>query len=408
MIKVLWIALCAPYDRVPHAGGQNFNYYLKRLNNEKNIKIKLITFCKKNEFDKLDMKDYHIDSNVFCEEKEKTFLGVMMNNYIMRFNPFNKYANFLDKYTENRTLNECKKLKESDYMPDVIILHWTQMILMAKHIKKIYPNSRIIAIEEDVALLGLERKLKYINNQIKKLLYKYKYNILKQKELKALSQVDTIYVTNKKDKKILEEFGIQKRICVLNSFFHNMVDSPREYDGQKHVIFYGAMNRIENYLSAKWFAESVMPLLDDTFIFDIIGNNPPLELKKLECKNINIVGFVESIEPFFKTALCMVAPLVLGAGIKMKVIEALSAGIPVLTNEIGAEGIDIISEEEYVFCKEPIDYVNAIRRLEEDQVIMHKLEKKEKRFISTKFSYELTYQFFCKDIKSIKGREPFD
>ena len=82
------------------------------------------------------------------------------------------------------------------------------------------------------------------------------------------------------------------------------------------------MSRPENYLSAIWFIDNVMPLLkSDNYRFVILGSRPPEELKKRECTKIVITGFVESIVPYFEKSMCMVAPLVLGAGIKVKIIE---------------------------------------------------------------------------------------
>ena len=59
--------------------------------------------------------------------------------------------------------------------------------------------------------------------------------------------------------------------------------------------------------------------------------------------------------------MCMVAPLILGAGIKVKIIEAFFSGIPVLTNEIGIEGIHAENGKDFLFCKTPQDYADAIK-----------------------------------------------
>jgi len=124
------------------------------------------------------------------------------------------------------------------------------------------------------------------------------------------------------------------------------------------------MGRTENSLSAIWFINNVMPLLKNTNCrFVVIGSNPPKELLQYKSDRIHITGFVEAIDPFFKKSLCLVAPLVLGAGIKVKVLEGLSAGIPVLTNSIGIEGIPAKKNTDYFFCQTPNDYAEVIRRL---------------------------------------------
>lgn len=397
-MNVLWIALCAPYDTVPHAGGQNLNYYLKKFLKEDNIHVNFISFCEAEEINKIDLQNFNLDFTIYCEEKECTKLQRKINNLSMRFQPFQPFANFLDKYKKIKIIKKIKKLKSNNYKPDVIILHWTQMVLLVSKIRTFFPSAKYIAIEEDVALLGFQRKVNYTKNIFKKGLYYIKFKKLEKKEIEALSCFDLIFVTNKKDQLLLQQYGINKAIYVLNSYFHNMTKIKRKYNGNRNIIYYGAMNRSENYLSAIWFIKHVMPLLGFDFTFYVIGNNPPQELKKLESTNIKITGFVDFVEPFFESSLCLVAPLVLGAGIKLKIIEALSAGIPVLTNDIGVEGIDILHEKEFLLCKTPEDYCKQIKKLYKNQYLLNTLERNSKNYINNYFSYEKTYNMFYEKI----------
>lgn len=151
-MNVLWIALCAPYDTVPHAGGQNLNYYLKKFLKEDNIHVNFISFCEAEEINKIDLQNFNLDFTIYCEEKECTKLQRKINNLSMRFQPFQPFANFLDKYKKIKIIKKIKKLKSNNYKPDVIILHWTQMVLLVSKIRTFFPSAKYIAIEEDVAL----------------------------------------------------------------------------------------------------------------------------------------------------------------------------------------------------------------------------------------------------------------
>ena len=165
------------------------------------------------------------------------------------------------------------------------------------------------------------------------------------------------------------------------------------------------MSRPENYLSAIWFIENVMPLLADLDIrFVVLGSNPPEELARFESERVHITGFVQSVEPFFEQSMCLVAPLVLGAGIKVKVIEALSSGIPVLTNKIGIEGIPAENRKHYLHCETPEEYSDYIHGLIMGRVSEEKLCLNSKRFIEERYSIENSINNYKKRL-SIMGGE---
>jgi len=135
----------------------------------------------------------------------------------------------------------------------------------------------------------------------------------------------------------------------------------------------GAMGRIENGLTAIWYIEKVMPELSDTNVrFIIAGSHPSEKLRSYANERVVVTGFVDSIDEYFEKSLYFVAPLVLGAGIKVKVLEALSSGIPVLTNEIGIEGIPAQNKKHYLFCKQPEDYAEAIHKILDGQIDVKK------------------------------------
>ena len=101
-----------------------------------------------------------------------------------------------------------------------------------------------------------------------------------------------------------------------------------------------------------------------------------------------ITGFVENVEPYFETALCSLVPLLLGAGIKVKVLESMSAGVPVLTNNIGIEGIPAKDGLEYLHCETADDYISAITKLAGDEKLRNLLSENGRKFIKETFDYE--------------------
>ena len=93
--------------------------------------------------------------------------------------------------------------------------------------------------------------------------------------------------------------------------------------------------------------------------------------------------------------MCIVAPLVLGAGIKIKVLEALSAGMPVLTNDIGIEGIPAQNGKEYIHCNEPNEYAKYIKQLHENRNLARKFSRNASSFIMSHYDLKQSMESFC-------------
>lgn len=387
MKKLLWISSSVPYDSVAHAGGKIHNFYLKKLHQQNLFDIKLLSFCAPREIPKLDLDKYGIEHELVYWRRSgvKRFIwGAIIR--ITENNPFNRYANFTNGFIEWGVLTKLRKFKREGYKPDIIILQWTQVVLLIAKVKKMYPDAKIVAIEEDVSFLSYERKMKAATGFVNRLLWKRKYKKLKKIEIESLKLADLVINNNYKDQRLLESTAAGVNTWVWCPYFQSMLDVQYQRENYD-ILFYGAMEREENWKSAIWFIENVFNKLDEKYSFVVIGNRPNPILKKYESERIHILGFVEDIKPYFEKSLCLVAPLVLGAGVKIKILEGLSSGIPVLTNKIGIEGIPANDQREYYFCETAEDYINAIKRLENKDTSIA-MSESAKKFIAENYNYD--------------------
>lgn len=147
-----------------------------------------------------------------------------------------------------------------------------------------------------------------------------------------------------------------------------------------------------------------MPLLKkEKFRFIIAGGNPVETLLKLQNEHIIVTGYVDHMENYFSQCVCFVAPLLIGAGIKVKILEAMSSGIPVLTNEIGIEGINARNGKEYLYCKSPEDYANNILQSIKEKKLFEDIGINGKKFIEK--NYNINYQLDILIQRILKNEE---
>ena len=382
-------------------GDQTFNYCLNGFKRSADFNIRLV--CGGDIWKKKEIEDEQKDIVPHVIYTEPTLKSKIkkISNIESSYNPWNKNANLISNYCANEIINTLVNWKVEGFLPDCIILEWTNTVVLASRIHKIFPDAKLIASEHDVTFVGYKRKAKYFKG-IKKILWKHKYLYEKKTELNALRECDLILPHNAENKEVLIKCGVnEEKIQWLVPYYSNMSGCARK-SNNRDILFFGAMSRPENYLSAIWFIENVMPLLNDLDVrFVIVGSKPPEELKRFKSDRIVITGFVNDTLPYFESSMCLVAPLVLGAGIKVKILEAMSSGIPVLTNDIGIEGIPAENGSTYFHCNDAETYNKIIRQLYSGEIDTETVSIKSREFMKQLFDVEGSlrrYMYLCKEL----------
>lgn len=161
------------------------------------------------------------------------------------------------------------------------------------------------------------------------------------------STANELWVLSQKDRDILTSlFSIpQERIIVkppqLSNFIYQVKRHPEKIE-KKSLLFWAAMNRPENEQAILTFVNYFYNLQqkDPEFKLYIVGYSPTKKVLALKSDNIIVTGFVEDPTAFFEKAEIGIVPLLKGAGIKLKTLEMLEAGLPVISTTVGAEGVD--------------------------------------------------------------------
>ncbi len=199
-------------------------------------------------------------------------------------------------------------------------------------------------------------------------------------EAQTYAQCSRLYVPSRKDGELIsrDSPALSRRTAVLPLHFdvYRPV-TPRRYDGSLQLLFWGALGRPENAEAARWLCQQLVPLLraqGRNFKLVLAGSNPPADLIAQQSTDVEITGFMPDPTAHFAQAHLAVAPLFQGAGVKVKVLECLAAGLPVLTTEIGSEGIEAGADEGLsTLPAEPRAFADAIAALGADRAQLAQL-----------------------------------
>ncbi|AEG17006.1 glycosyl transferase group 1 [Desulfofundulus kuznetsovii DSM 6115] len=119
----------------------------------------------------------------------------------------------------------------------------------------------------------------------------------------------------------------------------------------------------------------------------IVGHNPPREIRDRAADGIKVTGYVPSLAPYFGQCRLMVAPIRYGAGIKTKIVEAMAAGLPVVTTSMGAEGMGLQPGENVLLADDPVSFSRAVAALYQNQSLWDRLSQKGREHVRRHYSF---------------------
>lgn len=403
--KLLIIAPAAFYNNVGQAGHKTLNYYTSKFENDFDVTVLSTADAWSDDFRMME-KD-HPGVTVIGDFKQKTKLQKLID-YMLFNHIYPKLKTIYPSYYltggffKRRLASILNKVESKDTY-DYVLVEFTSAILQINLIKKYFPKAKFIASCHDVTFLSVERWLKTNSLWISKDKY---YQSFKKLELNALNQYDLVVTQNQKDIELLnqEELFACKELHVINPYYDTysvVKDAP---DG---IVFFGAMKRKENIDSLIWFLQNVWKDISEMYLPDlklyVVGGGVTDDLRK-SCglyKNVIITGFVLDPTPYFNKSFAMIVPLQYGAGIKVKSIEALFAGIPLISNKIGIEGISAMNGKEYLHCETPSEWINNIKEIVGNTELYHTLSVNGRVFADSFFNLKNSYTNYSAKIKSL-------
>ncbi|WP_207535791.1 glycosyltransferase [Desertivirga arenae] len=180
-----------------------------------------------------------------------------------------------------------------------------------------------------------------------------------EEEFRRVSQFDEVWAISSDEKFLFSQF-IKRKVRLVSLMF----DTPEELASQnqlaKYDLIYIASDNLHNQISASWFFENVYPLLNPEIRICVIGG---INRFISNYKNVKNILYAESVEPYYREAKVALCPMLSGTGIKVKVVEALSFGLPVVCNSRGIDGLPNKISNGCLVSDDPARFASNIHQL---------------------------------------------
>ncbi|MEH7306893.1 glycosyltransferase family 4 protein, partial [Neobacillus drentensis] len=141
--------------------------------------------------------------------------------------------------------------------------------------------------------------------------------------------------------------------------------------------------------------ENIVMILPE-FKLIIIGKNPSLELIELSKKYdryIEIKGYVETLDDVFNGACGMIIPLMFGSGVKLKTLEAMAKGLPVIATDFGVEGIPVTKGVNCLVENNFDNYPDVLSKLCDVQ-LNEKISKEAIKFYNNYYAKDVVFRHY--------------
>jgi len=296
-------------------------------------------------------------------------------------------------YTSPAVLSALDRLLQQQSF-DVVQIESMHLIAYARHIRQIMPNTRLICDWHNIESEILARYAENDPNPLRRWYAKRTSTLSRNIENQLLRLCHAHTVCSEREREALLARVPEARIEVVGNgvdcdFFGQ---APAQPGGRRDVLFMGRMDYHANIDAALYFVRNIWPLVRERrpeLRLVIVGAQPPKQIVALREQGITVTGTVDDVRPFYHSALLSVVPLRVGGGTRLKVLEAMAAGTPVVSTTLGAEGLATTPGQDILIADAPQGIAETITSLQAESPLWRQLAANGRRLARQKYDWSV-------------------
>lgn len=252
---------------------------------------------------------------------------------------------------------------------------------LPKNVKKVYVHHELGFVKRDL-------ELKRLGNDDYLELYK---DYIDSIEINILNRYDGIITLSEVDADKLIKKGIYKPVFSSFVSIDNIASHDYKACDGNCLVFVGPESNPPNVIGLSWFLDNCwesLLMVDPSYKINIIGkwNQDHIAYFETKYPNIKFLGYVDNLDEALNGSI-MIVPITIGSGIRIKILEACSKGIPFVCTPVGAEGIPVESEIHCFIADDPESFIDGVLKLK-DKELQKRFVDNSREMIKKCFSVE--------------------
>ena len=379
MMRVLLISPFLPYSQVRHAGGEFVYKLVTRLSTECQVSL----ICQVRPEEKQAVEELRPHCHILeTVPAYKPFWGRVRYAPMLLTHPLP----VVEGASQQMVAAIRRVLSRARF--DVAHIEFTHMARFVR----LVTESRTILDQQDVISIPAYRRYQLARAGVARLFWWFEWRKRQRFESTAYQLFDRVLVRSRIDRDAVLSVSPSTNVAIVpHGCPDELFDIPIRPGPGKRILYVGAMHRAENQEAILYFYNRVYPTirrrLPDVHL-DIVGSAPPDRVRRLATDaSVTVTGFVPALRPYYEQSSVCIAPLRIGGGIIVKVLNAMAAGRPVVSTSIGNEGVAAAPGREICVADTPELFAQQTVRLLTDVELWKGIACRARGFVRDRYSW---------------------
>ena len=255
-------------------------------------------------------------------------------------------------------------------------------------------SGTVILDEHNAVWQVMERLQKGATNPLSRWLLKREVRLMRKIEGAACRRAQVVLAVSTHDREALQEVAgtaVPIEVVPITVDAERFRTTWEARDPQPNRLFtIGTMFWPPNSEGVLWWLREGyghLRSLCPEVTYDIVGARPPQSLQTLaeQCAGVRLHGYVADAEPYWRQSTVLAVPLLSGGGVRVKILEAMAMGLPVVSTTVGCEGLDVQDGVHLLIADTPKDFAHACATVLQDKVLARSLAQNARELILEKY-----------------------
>lgn len=237
---------------------------------------------------------------------------------------------------------------------------------------------------------------KRFNGRLKKIVLKLESRRIKRAEIKYGEKYDRVIFVSDKETEIYNAILPEKAITIRLGVDYDYYSAPINANVKEQGVltFLGNLKFAPNVASLDLLVNEILPKLNFSYTLKVVGVYPKEIKERYKNERIVFLGRVNDVRSIIKNSEIFLAPIAYGSGVKTKILETMAMGVPIITNSLGIEGIDVLNNEHLIVADDFTDFAEKVNLLHEDRMFAQNLGQNAQLLVKNMYDWREVYKSF--------------